>query len=196
MSLYGATKLASEQLALEYGVDFRFPGVGEPLRSARRRRAVRPRRSGHLRLLDQQLAARAGPCSYIGFGGTGHQVRDCLHPADLVPLLERQIAVGDRERPAGRECRRRASVGAIRSRSSAPGAATGSAIIASNRRPNLRPFDVPWMVLDAATAREALGLDARANDRRDPRGDPANTRIDHPDWLDAHRRRVPRERSH
>ena len=57
VSLYGATKLASEQLALEYGVDLRLPGLDQPLRRPRRRRPVRPRRPGHLRLLDQQLAA-------------------------------------------------------------------------------------------------------------------------------------------
>ena len=28
---------------------------------------------------------------YIGFGGKGHQVRDCLHPRDLVPLLQKQM---------------------------------------------------------------------------------------------------------
>ncbi|MEJ1971460.1 MAG: hypothetical protein WDM96_02795 [Lacunisphaera sp.] len=29
---------------------------------------------------------------YLGFGGLGHQVRDCLHPRDLLPLLEQQFA--------------------------------------------------------------------------------------------------------
>ena len=28
---------------------------------------------------------------YIGFGGSGHQVRDAMHPKDLVPLLSRQL---------------------------------------------------------------------------------------------------------
>ena len=41
--------------------DVRLPGLGEPLRRAGRRRPVRPRRPGHLRLLGQQLAARGRP---------------------------------------------------------------------------------------------------------------------------------------
>ena len=28
---------------------------------------------------------------YIGFGGKGYQVRDCLHPLDLANLLKKQI---------------------------------------------------------------------------------------------------------
>src|SRR5205807_509142 len=35
---------------------------------------------------------RGRPLSYRGFGGHGYQVRDCLHPADLVPVLRRQAA--------------------------------------------------------------------------------------------------------
>ena len=37
--------------------------------------------------INSQLRRR--PLRYIGFGGKGHQVRDCLHPHDLVPLLGR-----------------------------------------------------------------------------------------------------------
>jgi CDP-paratose 2-epimerase len=33
--------------------------------------------------------ARRRPLTYIGFDGMGHQVRDCLHPRDLVPLARR-----------------------------------------------------------------------------------------------------------
>ena len=39
------------------------------------------------------------PLKYIGFGGTGHQVRDALHPNDLVPLLIRQICEPNWEAP-------------------------------------------------------------------------------------------------
>jgi CDP-paratose 2-epimerase len=31
------------------------------------------------------------PLTYIGYGGTGHQVRDLLHVADLVELVDRQL---------------------------------------------------------------------------------------------------------
>jgi len=90
VSLYGSTKLCSEWLALEYGEAFGFPvwinrcGV---LAGA-----------GQFGKADQGIFSywihswRAGrPLKYIGFGGTGKQVRDCLHPKDLVPLLLKQF---------------------------------------------------------------------------------------------------------
>jgi CDP-paratose 2-epimerase len=92
LSLYGTTKLASEHLALEYGSAFDFPiwinrcGV---LAGA-----------GQFGRADQGIFsywihswARRRPLSYFGFGGTGHQVRDCLHPRDLVSLLDRQMSM-------------------------------------------------------------------------------------------------------
>lgn len=91
VSLYGATKLASEALALEYGETFSFPvwinrcGV-----------LAGP---GQFGKADQGIFSfwlhswKSGrPLRYIGFGGSGHQVRDCLHPRDLVPLLLKQMA--------------------------------------------------------------------------------------------------------
>jgi CDP-paratose 2-epimerase len=43
------------------------------------------------------LAHRFGnPLSYIGFGGPGKQVRDLLHVADLVELLDEQIREPER----------------------------------------------------------------------------------------------------
>ena len=39
------------------------------------------------------------PLKYIGFNGTGHQVRDALHPKDLVPLLSRQMLEPDWDAP-------------------------------------------------------------------------------------------------
>ncbi len=90
ISLYGASKLASEQLILEYGNSFDFPvwinrcGV---LAGA-----------GQFGKADQGIFSywihsfkERSPLKYIGFGGTGFQVRDALHPRDLVPLLTRQI---------------------------------------------------------------------------------------------------------
>jgi CDP-paratose 2-epimerase len=90
LSLYGATKLASETLILEYGECFDFP--------------VWINRCGVLAGAGQFGKADQGifsfwihsfrekkPLKYIGFNGTGHQVRDALHPRDLVPLLSRQL---------------------------------------------------------------------------------------------------------
>ena len=91
ISLYGSTKLASEALALEYGETFGLPvwinrcgvlaGAGQFGRADQGIFAY---------WLNSHLGRR--PLKYIGFGGHGHQVRDCLHPRDLLPLLEKQFA--------------------------------------------------------------------------------------------------------
>ena len=90
ISLYGSSKLASEAIALEYGETFQFPvwinrcGV---LAGA-----------GQFGKADQGIFSfwlnahlRRRPLKYIGFDGGGHQVRDCLHPRDLVPVLLAQM---------------------------------------------------------------------------------------------------------
>ena len=84
ISLYGSSKLASEQLSLEYSCNFDFP--------------VWINRCGVLAGAGQFGKADQGifsywihsfkekkPLKYIGFNGCGHQVRDALHPQDLVP---------------------------------------------------------------------------------------------------------------
>src|SRR5207302_1174559 len=90
ISLYGATKLASECLALEFGETFGFPvwinrcgvlaGAGQFGRSDQ----------GIFSYWIHSWAKRQ-PLRYIGFDGKGSQVRDCLHPRDIVPLLREQM---------------------------------------------------------------------------------------------------------
>ena len=90
VSLYGASKVASEVVALEYGEAFDFP--------------VWINRCGVLAGAGQFGHAEQGifsfwinaylrrrPLRYIGFDGAGHQSRDCFHPRDLLPLLEGTI---------------------------------------------------------------------------------------------------------
>lgn len=90
-SLYGATKLASELLIAEYRAMY-------GLRAVVNRCGVLagPWQMGKV---DQGVAvlwaARhvlGGTLDYIGFGGTGKQVRDLLHIADLVDLVLYQAA--------------------------------------------------------------------------------------------------------
>jgi CDP-paratose 2-epimerase len=91
VSLYGGTKVASEQLALEYGSAFQFPvwidrcgvlaGAGQFGHAAQ----------GIFAYWIHSFRERA-PLSYVGFGGSGYQVRDCLHPRDLAALIRRQVA--------------------------------------------------------------------------------------------------------
>lgn len=91
VSLYGATKLASEQLVLEYSYSYQFP--------AWINRCGVMAGAGQFGQPAQGIMAywihsfREGkPLKYIGFGGNGYQVRDCLHPADLASLLDKQFA--------------------------------------------------------------------------------------------------------
>ena len=98
-SIYGATKLASELMIEEYGAMY-------GLRAVVNRCGVLtgPWQMGKV---DQGFmvlwAARhlfGGGLSYMGFGGTGAQVRDILHVADLYDLI--RIQVGDLGLHAGR----------------------------------------------------------------------------------------------
>ena len=149
LSLYGSAKLASELLIQEYGLAFDLPvfvnrcGVlagagqfGKPdqgifsywIHSCRRRRALK----------------------YIGFGGTGHQVRDCLHPRDLASLIAMQMRHPEK---AGRVLN--VSGGVANSMSLAQlsqwcDSRFGSHPVQSD--PATLRYDVPWLVLDSARA--------------------------------------------
>jgi CDP-paratose 2-epimerase len=89
-SLYGATKLASELLVTEYAEAY-------GLRTVINRCGVLtgPWQMGKV---DQGIFALwvayhyfQRPLSYIGFGGAGKQIRDFLHVADLLDLIDLQI---------------------------------------------------------------------------------------------------------
>ena len=153
VSLYGATKLASETLILEYGACFDFP--------------VWINRCGVLAGAGQFGKADQGIFSYwihsfreknllkyIGFNGTGHQVRDALHPQDLVPLLSRQILEPGWEAPkiinlgGGLE-----NSMSLKELSIWCEERFGSnEIIPSDE---VRPMDAPWIVMDSTTAQNA-----------------------------------------
>lgn len=152
LSLYGASKLASEILALEYGATCGFPvwlnrcGV---LAGA-----------GQFGRADQGIFAywinchlRRAPLSYIGFDGQGHQVRDCLHPRDLVPLLLKQMTTGtDASQPrVVNVSGGRASAVSLRQLTDWCDVRFGPHPVGSD--PRRRAFDLPWIVLDAGRAR-------------------------------------------
>jgi len=89
-TLYGATKLAGELLVEEYRAAFGVRAVVD-----RCGVIAGPWQMGKV---DQgvftywMLAHRLGrPLSYLGFDGTGRQVRDLLHVDDLVELLDDQL---------------------------------------------------------------------------------------------------------
>ena len=150
VSLYGATKLASEALAQEYGETFQFPVYIN--------RCGVMAGAGQFGRPDQGIFAywihawaRREPLQYIGFDGRGHQVRDCLHPADLAPLMLAQFAAPTP--PALRIINVSgglASARSLRELSDWCAVRFGAHEVASD--PRSRPFDIPWMVLDSATA--------------------------------------------
>jgi CDP-paratose 2-epimerase len=155
ISLYGATKLASEALALEYGATFQLP--------------VWVNRCGVLAGAGQFGTAEQGIFSYwlhahaarrrlryIGFNAKGFQVRDAFHPRDLARLLLLQIRKGMPESLAAMN----AGGGAANAMSLAQlnawcdgrfGAHTPEA------DPAPRPFDIPWMVMDSRLVHKTLG---------------------------------------
>lgn len=158
ISLYGSTKLCSEWLALEYGEAFQFP--------------VWINRCGVLAGAGQFGKADQGifsywvhswrakrPLKYIGFGGSGLQVRDCLHPRDIVPLLLAQIDFGGNEKPriinlAGgiENSMSLRELSSWCSQNIAPPARFNDPGVISSDRSS-RPFDIPWAILDSARAR-------------------------------------------
>lgn len=156
ISLYGATKLASEAMALEYGETFGFPVFIN--------RCGVLAGAGQFGRADQGIFAywinawlRQRPLKYLGFGGHGHQVRDCLHPRDLMPVLEKQfaapkLAVADRIANFSGGA---ASAMSLRQLSDWCAQRLGPHSVAPDGTP--RSFDIPWIVLDHAKATKLWG---------------------------------------
>jgi CDP-paratose 2-epimerase len=148
LSLYGAAKRASEQLVLEYGNSFQFPvyinrcgvlaGAGQFGKADQ----------GIFSFWIHSYRARK-PLKYIGFDGKGHQVRDCLHPRDLVPLLLKQMSGGKGPVICNFAGGVKNSM-SLRQLSAWCAEKFGPLPIGSDRR--ARPFDLPWLVLDSAKA--------------------------------------------
>jgi len=181
ISLYGSSKRCSELLALEYGMTFDFP--------------VRINRCGVLAGAGQFGKADQGifsywihswasrrPLKYIGFGGRGYQVRDCLHPRDIVPLLLAQMGDPSRKVPSvlnvsgGSQ-----SAMSLAQLSSWCENRFGSHEVAADTNP--RPFDIPWMVLDSSgvTAAWQWSPQTQINEILEEIG---NHAVQHPGWLD------------
>lgn len=182
VSLYGATKLASEALALEYGETFGFPVFLN--------RCGVLAGAGQFGRADQGIFAywinawlRRRPLKYLGFGGSGHQVRDCLHPRDLVPLVERQLAAPRRavEERVVNVSGGAGSAMSLRQLSAWCAARFGPHEVAADGAP--RAFDVPWLVLDAGQA--ARRWDWRPATTRDAvLEEIAGHAEAHPNWLE------------
>jgi CDP-paratose 2-epimerase len=157
VSLYGATKLASEALALEYGHTYDLP--------------VWINRCGVLAGAGQFGTAEQGIFSYwlhahaqrrrlgyYGFGGRGLQVRDALHPDDLATVVMRQLAGASLPTTSSRIFHIAGGISNAMSLAQlnnwcddrfGPHPAVNNSAT--------RPFDVPWVVLDSTKAQRTFG---------------------------------------
>lgn len=183
VSLYGATKRASESLALEYGETYQFPvfinrcgvlaGAGQ---------FGRPDQGIFAYWINSYLQRR--PLKYIGFGGQGHQVRDCLHPRDLVPLLEKQFSAGNvpSEHRLINCSGGAVSAMSLRQLSDWCAAEFGEHSVSADPKP--RAFDIPWIILDSTRADRIWAWRPQMGTREILAEIAAHART-HPNWLDV-----------
>ena len=155
VSLYGSMKLAAETVALEYGAAFDFPvwidrcgvlaGAGQ---------FGGPEQGIFSYWVNAHLRRR--PLRYLGFDGTGKQVRDAFHPRDLAALLDTQMRAG---RTGGRRVYN--AGGGIRNAMSLAqltawcDARFGRHAPESDLRE--RPYDIPWMKMNSRLAEDDFG---------------------------------------
>jgi len=150
LSLYGSSKRASEILALEYASAFDLPVFIN--------RCGVLAGAGQFGKIDQGIFSfwihsycRKRPLKYIGFGGEGHQVRDCLHAGDLLPLVQQQMQTARTNVPRIVNCGGGVAQSAsLRQLSAWCAARFGRHEIRAEQ--GTRPFDVPWLVLDPGLA--------------------------------------------
>ncbi len=181
LSLYGSTKLTSEILALEYGTAFSFPvwinrcgvlaGAGQFGRADQ----------GIFSYWIHAYAARR-KLRYIGFGGQGFQVRDALHPADLAPVIARQMA----QAPSQPEPPLNFGGGVANGMSLAQLSQWCSDRFGPHHidsDPSPRPYDLPWVVMDCQAAARRWDWKPSTS-LSEILSEIAAHAKQHPDWLD------------
>ena len=172
-SIYGATKLCSELLIAEYVAAYGLPAVVN-----RCGVLAGPWQMGRV---DQGIVMHwasshlfGWPLSYIGYGGTGKQVRDLLHVDDLADLVARQIASLARAEGANVQRGRRArGLGLAPSSSPSSARAPRDGACRSRPEPETRAADVPLYLSDT----RRVGRDW-AGRRREPQ--PTSSRTPSP----------------
>lgn len=182
VSLYGSTKLASELLALEYGHAFSLP--------------VWVNRCGVMAGAGQFGTAEQGifsfwlhsyaqkrPLKYIGFDGSGRQVRDALHPDDLADLISRQMEHSNKkiDNPifnVGGGAQNAMSLVQLTEWCTKK---FGEHAVAKDPAP--RAFDVPWVVMDNQQANKDFSWSPKRN-LLSILDEIANHAERNPDWLE------------
>jgi CDP-paratose 2-epimerase len=181
LSLYGTTKLASEWLAKEYANAFDFPlwinrcgilaGAGQFGKADQ----------GIITYWMHRYLYRH-PLRMFGFQGTGAQVRDCLHPEDLAKLIHLQIL--ETQRLATQQGGQAPLEDSPKPITVNVSGGTDSAFSLQElhewcarrwgserfgplsnlqRIDQPRPYDAPWIVLDARNARQAWNWEPLRN---------------------------------
>lgn len=180
ISLYGASKLTSEAIALEYGHTFNFPvwinrcGV---LAGA-----------GQFGRADQGIFAfwinaylRRRPLKYLGFGGHGYQARDAMHPLDLLPVLRWQFAHG-KTTPIFNVGGGPANTMSLRQLTNYCRDRFGFEHAVTQDGTD-RLFDIPWMVMDSSLA--AITMNFRIHrDAKSICDEIAEHAQSNPNWLE------------
>lgn len=180
VSLYGATKLASEIMALEYAATLQVPLWID--------RCGILAGAGQFGTADQGIIAywihahaRKRPLRYMGYDGTGYQSRDAMHPSDLAALLARQLAStragGTRLYVASGGNDRVFSLARLTEWSAARFGAT-----TIDRDPTPRRLDVPWFAGDSTLAGADFGWSPRVS-LEQIFDEVARHAQDNPDWL-------------
>jgi CDP-paratose 2-epimerase len=180
ISLYGSSKLASENIAAEYGHAFHFPVIINRCGVIAGAGQFGTAEQGIFSYWIHAWKARK-PLTYIGFGGKGFQVRDALHPDDLAALLTSQMnqtsEAAERLFNVGGGPRNSLSLSELSewcAERFGPHNVTQSS--------ESRPFDLPWVVMDSRRTekcfgwRVARGMDSILEEI-------ASHAETHPDWL-------------
>lgn len=156
LSLYGASKRSAEILALEYGGAFGFPVWINRCGVLAGRGQFGKADQGIFSFWIRSWKERR-PLQYIGFDGKGSQVRDCLHPRDLTPVLTAQLSGKSPNDPGDGLDPRICNFGggpknclSLSQLSHWCREHLGPHEVGSDPQP--RPFDLPWIVLDSRRA--------------------------------------------
>jgi CDP-paratose 2-epimerase len=180
LSLYGCAKLASELLVLEYGAAFQFP--------VHINRCGVLAGAGQFGKPDQGIFSfwihsyrQRRPLRYTGFEGKGYQVRDCLHPRDLAGLLAKQMRSPGRQGQVLNVGGGMANSLSLAELSHWCAARFGPHEVTPDPAP--RPFDVPWLVLDASRCEAQWGWRV-STPMESVLGEIADHAERNPDWLE------------
>ncbi len=181
VSLYGSTKLAAEGLALEYAEAFGFPVWID--------RCGVLAGAGQFGTPDQGIFSywinahlRKRPLVYLGFDGTGKQIRDAFHPRDLATLLDAQMresrASGQRIYTVGGGIENTMSLSQLHAWCDRR---FGAQPCQSDLRQ--RPYDIPWVAMDSTDAERDFGWRIEAA-LPDVLEEIARHAANFPDWLE------------